>query len=152
VIPLLDVNLLVALAWPSHVHHSLAHRWFRRVHQDGWATCPLTQSGFVRVSSNRRILPEPASVRDAILLLRELVDLPGHVFWSDDTSIARSPGVPLDHLVGHRQITDAHLLCLATARGGRLATLDRKLQELVPDGVDPDEILQVVRSGDREPA
>jgi predicted nucleic acid-binding protein len=54
--------------------------------------------------------------------------------------------------VGHRQITDAHLLCLATARGGRLATLDRKLQELVPDGVDPDEILQVVRSGDREPA
>jgi len=145
VISLLDVNLFVALAWPSHVHHGLAHRWFRRAHEDGWATCPLTQSGFVRVSCNRLVLPEPATPRDAVLLLRELVELPGHVFWSDDVSIARSDAFALGRLTGHRQITDAHLLALATQRGGRLATLDRKIGTLLPDGVEPRNVLLLVQ-------
>ncbi|MGH9380333.1 MAG: TA system VapC family ribonuclease toxin [Thermoanaerobaculia bacterium] len=144
-IPLLDVNLFVALAWPSHVHHALAHRWFRRNHEDGWATCPLTQSGFVRVSCNRLVLPQPASPRDAVLLLRELIELPGHVFWSDDVSIARSQACALDYLTGHRQVTDAHLLALATLRGGRLATLDRRIEALVPEGVEPSEVLLLVQ-------
>ena len=131
-IPLLDVNVLVALAWPSHVHHELAHRWFQDAHTDGWATCPLTQSGFVRVSSNRLVLPEPVSPRDAVLLLRELVALPGHTFWTDDVSITESDTFHLDRLTTHRQITDAHLLALASRRGGRLATLDRRVATLLP--------------------
>lgn len=144
-IPLLDVNLLVALAWPSHVHHGVAHRWFRRIHEDGWATCPLTESGFVRVSCNRLVLPEPASPRDAVLLLRQLIELPGHAFWSDDVSIARSQAFALDHLTGHRQVTDAHLLTLAAQHGGRLATLDRGIEALVPKGVEPHDVLLLVQ-------
>lgn len=143
--PLLDVNLLIALAWPSHVHHGLAHRWFRRIQGEGWATCPLTQSGFVRVSSNRLVLPEAASPRDAVLLLRELVALPGHVFWSDDVSIADSDAFSLDRLAGHRQVTDAHLLTLARRRGGRLATLDRKIATLLPADVDPRDAVVLVQ-------
>lgn len=143
--PLLDVNLLLALAWPNHVHHALAHRWFRLIHVDGWATCPLTQSGFVRVSSNRLVLPKPATPRDAVLLLRELIELPGHAFWTDDVSIARSNAFPLDHLTGHRQVTDAHLLALATRHGGRLATLDRNIRALVPKDVEPDKVLLLVQ-------
>jgi uncharacterized protein len=135
VTPLLDVNLLVALTWPNHVHHAVAHRWFQRIHKTGWATCPLTQTGFVRVSSNRQALPDAVTPRNAVLLLRELVALPGHVFWQDDISIARSEAFALNRLAGHRQITDAHLLALAMRHGGRLATLDRHLLGLVPDRV-----------------
>lgn len=142
---LLDINLLMALASPSHVHHELAHRWFGGLGPEGWATCPITQSGFVRVSSNRHILPEPATPRDAVLLLREWIGQPGHVFWSDDVSIAQSDEFVLDRLVGHRQVTDAHLLALARRRGGRLATLDRSIASLVPDGVAPQDVLVMVQ-------
>lgn len=79
-IALLDVNLLVALAWPKHVHHVPALRWFRAHRDDGWATCPLTQTGFVRVSSNRSALPDAKSPQEALQLLRRIVALPGHVF------------------------------------------------------------------------
>jgi len=47
---LLDVNVLVALAWPTHLHHEPAHHWFHRRRINGWATCTLTQIAFVRLS------------------------------------------------------------------------------------------------------
>lgn len=144
-IPLLDVNLLVALAWPNHVHHRLAHTWFRAVHADGWATCPITQSGFVRVSSNRAVVSDAVTPLDAILLLREMIDQPGHVFWSDEVSIARSDTFAAERIAGHRQVTDAHLLALAAQHGGRLATLDRRIAGLVPNGTDPEDALILVQ-------
>jgi predicted nucleic acid-binding protein len=49
---LLDTNLLIALAWPQHVHHGEAHAWFGKVARGAWATCPITQLGFIRISSN----------------------------------------------------------------------------------------------------
>lgn len=138
-VSLLDVNLLVALAWPNHVHHGAALAWFQRNQADGWATSPVTESGFVRVSSNRAIIPEARSPQEAILLLRRIVALAHHEFWSDDVSFAASPDeIPL---VGHRQVTDAHLLMLAQRRGGRLATLDGKIRGLVPRGRDTSEVL-----------
>jgi toxin-antitoxin system PIN domain toxin len=129
---LLDVNLLIALAWPNHVHHRSALRWFDRTRKAGWATCPLTQSGFVRVSSNEHILPGARSPREALALLRRIVALPGHVFWEDDLSIAATDLIDETRLLGHRQITDAHLLALALRHGGQLATLDRGITQLVP--------------------
>lgn len=133
-ISLLDVNLLVALAWPNHVHHAAALGWFQRNHSAGWATCPLTQSGFVRVSSNPAMVSDARSPQEAIQLLRRIVDLPHHVFWHDDVSVASSELVDKVRLVGYRQVTDAHLLALAQNRGGRLATLDGKMRSLVPRG------------------
>jgi uncharacterized protein len=131
---LLDVNLLVALAWPIHVHHQTALAWFQRNQTEGWATCPLTESGFVRVSSNVAIVPEARTPQEAILLLRRIVALPHHEFWHDDVSFASSASLAEIPLVGHRQVTDAHLLTLALHRGGRLATLDGKIRSLVPRG------------------
>jgi len=127
---LLDVNVLVALAWPNHVHHESAHEWFAGRRDPGWATCPLTESGFVRVSSNPATTPEARTPAEAIALLELIVDLPGHVFWHDDVSMATDPTVARERLVGHRQVTDAHLLALAARRGGWLATFDRGLLEL----------------------
>lgn len=140
---LLDVNVLVALAWPNHVHHEASHRWFQNREVPAWATCPLTQSGFVRVSSNPATTPEARTPAEAIALLERIVSHPDHVFWEDDISIARAQDLPRDFLLGHRQVTDAHLILLALRHGGRLATFDRGVLDLAGEtsGKDVAELL-----------
>ncbi|MDP8968930.1 MAG: PIN domain-containing protein [Actinomycetota bacterium] len=133
-VALLDVNVLVALAWPSHVHHSAAHRWFSGQQPHGWATCPTTESGFVRVSSNRAVIPDAVSPCEAIELLDEIVQLDGHQFWPDDVRGVVGPALDASLVVGHHQVTDAHLLALALSRDAALATLDRALRRLAPRG------------------
>jgi toxin-antitoxin system PIN domain toxin len=118
---LLDVNALVALAWDAHIHHAAVRAWFAASGQDGWATCPITESGFVRVSSNPRVLPDPISVEQARAVLRALRRHDAHRFLRDDVSIA-DPRIP--PLTGYRQVTDAHLLAIARANGTRLLTFD----------------------------
>lgn len=115
------------------MHHDLALRWFQEQQQWGWATCPTTQSGFLRVSSNRQVLEHARTPHEALLLLQRITGLPGHVFWADDTDMAHSPFIAPMKIHGHRQITDAHLLALALRQSGRLATLDRGLRDIVPD-------------------
>lgn len=118
---LLDVNALVALAWDSHVHHVRAREWFVANAPQGWATCPITESGFVRVSTNPKVLPHPIGVADAQRVLAALRCAVGHRFLVDDVSLADND-VPT--IAGHRQVTDAHLLTLARRRGVRLVTFD----------------------------
>ena len=96
----------------------------------GWATSPVTESGFVRVSCNARVIPDARSPAQAIELLRSIRRVPGHTFWTDDVSPADEGAEVFDAVVGHRQVTDAHLLTLAIRRGGRLATFDRGLLEM----------------------
>ncbi len=141
-----DVNVLVALAWPNHVHHERARAWFEENHQRGWATCPVTESGFVRVSSNRKVVPEARRPGEAILLLREMTTQRGHVFWADDTSIARSRWVAAERLVGHGQVTDAHLVALCLERKGRLVTFDGGVADVLPKGIDADAVLTKLRA------
>lgn len=147
-IVLLDVNVLVALAWPNHVQHEAAMQWFRENRAAGWATCPVTQSGFVRASSNRHVIPDAKSPGEALLLLRQIVARPGHRFWTDDVAIASAGEVDAERLLGYRQVTDAHLLALAIRRGGRLATFDSGIREIVPDGHAAEQVICVLsRSG-----
>lgn len=136
-IALLDVNVLVALAWPHHLFHRAAHAWFAGQKSLGWATCPVTQAGFVRLSSNPKATPEAKAPAEAIELLRRIVTISGHRFWRDDISLCSVPEVSELALVGHRQVTDAHLLSLARRNGGCLATFDRGVARLLPPGVDP---------------
>ncbi|HWC85012.1 MAG TPA: type II toxin-antitoxin system VapC family toxin [Solirubrobacteraceae bacterium] len=124
---LLDVNALVALAWDSHVHHATIRSWFAANSSSGWATCPLTESGFVRVSSNPKVLPSPIGVEAARTVLKALRAAEGHRFLADDVSMAEDD-VPTLH--GHRQVTDAHLLALARRRGVRLVTFDAGIPSL----------------------
>ncbi len=128
---LLDVNMLIALAWPSHVHHRVAHKWFAANRSEGWATCPFTQCGFVRVSSNPRSIREAVEPKEALLLLVRLVTQAHHVFWPDDIAL-RDDQIPAGLLVSHSQITDAYLLGLAIHRKGKLVTLDRGVAALLP--------------------
>jgi hypothetical protein len=98
------------------------------------------------VSSNRKVIPEARRPAEAILLLREMTSLPGHVFWLDDTSIARSRWVAVERLVGHGQVTDAHIAALCLERKGRLVTFDGGIAEVLPKGVDASAVLTVLRS------
>lgn len=141
---LLDVNVLVALAWPNHIHHMRAHAWFASARDRGWATCPLTQSGFVRVSSNTAAIPDARTPREATALLKRIVQLPGHVFWPDDVTVAEDADGVFARVVGYRQVSDAHLLSLAIRRGGRLATFDAGIRDLAPAGVDAASIVEVI--------
>lgn len=127
---LLDVNVLVALMWDSHVHHVAARDWFAERSAAGWATCPLTETGFVRVSSNPKVLPSPISVSDAIMVLAELRRLEGHRFLVDDVS-PTDQGLP--ELSGYRQVTDAHLLALARRHGMPLVSFDVGLRILTDE-------------------
>ena len=129
---LLDVNVLIALAWPLHVHHSIAHAWFEAVGQQSWSTCPLTQLAFVRISSNPKIISTAVSPRAAALALGEMVALEGHVFWADDLRVNDLASFTCNALVGHRQVTDAYLIELAKRHKGKVATLDAGLTDLLP--------------------
>jgi len=141
---LLDVNVLVALAWPNHIHHARAHAWFASARGRGWATCPLTQSGFVRVSSNTAAIPDARTTGEALALLKRIVRLPGHEFWPDDVSAADDRARVFARVVGYRQVSDAHLLSLAIRRGGRLATFDAGIRDLVPPELDAGTVLELI--------
>jgi toxin-antitoxin system PIN domain toxin len=138
---LLDVNVLVAIAWPNHVHHAIARSWFLDHRSDGWATCPVTESGFVRISSNVKAIPAAVSPAAAIEMLVRLRRQPGHAFWPDDVSLTDQSDVPRQRLISHTQVTDAHLLALARRRGGRIATFDRGLVALSEPGRQQDVLL-----------
>jgi uncharacterized protein len=123
-VALLDVNALVALAWDSHVHHAAMRTWFAAHGSAGWATCPITESGFVRVSSNPIVLPSAIGVDAARGVLSAMRAHPGHRFLTDDVSMSDSD-VP--SIAGYRQVTDAHLLTLARRRDVRLVTFDARI-------------------------
>ena len=118
---LLDVNALVALAWDAHVHHAAVRAWFASSAAKGWATCPVTESAFVGVSSNPKALPNPIGVEQARAVLRALREHEAHRFLHDDVSLADAEIPPLH---GHRQVTDAHLLAIARRHQTRLVTFD----------------------------
>jgi len=122
---LLDVNLLVALFDPDHIHHDLAHDWFADNRARGWATCSVTESGFVRVLANPAYGSAVSRPVELVDRLRRLCGLEGHRFWADAVSLRDDTLFDCARVAGHRQLTDLYLLGLAQRRGGTLATFDR---------------------------
>ena len=132
---LLDVNVLIALSWSHHIHHHAAHRWFASHRRRGWATCPLTEAGFLRVSMQPAAIGRVVLFSEALHALRLNVETPGHEFWACDFSLAQLDPEVQQLVRGARQVTDAILLDLAIRRRGRLATLDQRISDLLPPGV-----------------
>ena len=129
---LLDVNVLVALGWPSHKHHAPAHRWFSSIAAGGWATCPLTQCAFVRISTNPKAVGAALTPAQAVAAIARMTAHQHHIFWADDLPVA-STYFPAAALQGHQQITDAYLLALCASRGGHLATFDAAISAITAD-------------------
>jgi toxin-antitoxin system PIN domain toxin len=127
---LLDTNVLIALLWPSHDKHETAVKWFSRHRTKGWATCPLTQAGFVRIVSNPAFSRDAVQPREAVQVLLANTSTDDHTFWPDEPTLAEAVAFAGVRLIGHQQVTDAYLLGLAIRRGGALATLDESISAL----------------------
>ncbi len=126
---LLDTNVLIALAWPNHLHHRETVEWFTMKAVKAFRTCPITQTGFIRISSNPSFTPGAPLPGEAAALLGRLMAFPGHEFWADDLSIG-DVFLETPAIATHRQVTDAYLLALAVRRDGVLATWDRGIAPL----------------------
>lgn len=126
-VALLDVNVLVALFDPDHVHHEAAHAWFPPSRGGGWATCPLTENGVVRVLSNPAYGAEPERPGALFARLRSFCASGGHVFWPDDVTFRSARTLRAGAALSHGTLTDVYLLALAVAHDGRLATFDRRI-------------------------
>ena len=124
---LLDVNVLIALIDPRHVHHEAAHQWFAARDSGPWASCALTQNAVLRIVSNPRYPNAPGSPAAVSLILSQLISHPQHQYWSEAPSWLGLPHVDPGGLIDAGQITDTYLLALAVHHGGRLATLDQRL-------------------------
>lgn len=123
---LLDVNVLIALLDAAHVHHRQAMTWFQREIAHGWASCPLTQVGCIRIMS-QPAYPGAIKAAEVAQRLREAAAHPAHQFWPDDVDWLGQGIVHWSRVLGHRQVTDTHLLALAVRHGGRLVTFDQRI-------------------------
>ena len=135
-----DVNVLVALHDPAHVHHEAAHGWFAHARSHGWATCPLTLNGCARILSNPNYPNFEASVEDVIARLRTLCSVPHHHFWSEELSLLDEKVFRPSHIAGPRQITDIYLLAVAVFHGGELVSFDQSIPWKAVVGASPKDI------------
>ena len=135
---LLDVNVLIALLDQDHVHHTTATRWLTENLAPGWASCPLTQNGCIRILSQPKYPHRiAASAQDVALRLAEAAADPAHVFWPDDVDLLASGALHWDRLLSSRHLTDAYLLLLAVRRDARLVTFDQAVPLQTVPGAEP---------------
>lgn len=123
---LLDINVLLALFDSDHVDHHRAQSWLGPALPSGWASCAITQNGFVRIVSQPRY-PSPVSPARALDLLEAACATPHHEYWPCDVSLVAGDVIDRSRVHGPRQVTDAYLLALATHHGGRFVTFDRSV-------------------------
>jgi hypothetical protein len=126
---LLDVNAIIALVDSDHVGHESIQNWFRTHHRDGWATCPLTENGMVRVLSQAAYPSGQRSPSEVIEILNALKRAfkDSYQFWPDDLSITDESAFQSALIAGTRQVTDVYLLGLAARHNGMLVSFDRSL-------------------------
>ncbi len=126
---LLDVNALISLVDSDHVDHRAMQKWFLSHHQEGWATCPLTENGMVRVLS-QPAYPSgqrtPMEVIQLLAALKAAFEL-SYQFWPDDVSLTEEEAFQGELIAGPRQVTDVYLLGLASRRAGTVVSFDRFL-------------------------
>ena len=145
VVSLLDANVLLALFDPDHIHHDIAHDWFGEHGPGGWATCPLTENGFLRtVNAVRKadFVPLP----DLIEHLRRFQSSGGHHRWNDDLTLLDERLFNAQTIHGRRQLTDIYLLGLAVKRAGRLVTFDHRIPRAAVKGARHDHLVVLATS------
>ncbi len=141
---LLDVNVLIALLDAGHVHHELAMSWLEGEISHGWASCPITQNGCVRIMSQPGY-PAALPASQVAERLAEASASADHAFWPADVDLLGKGVVEWQRILGHRQVTDAYLLALAVQHGGRLVTLDRRIAPNVVNIARPDQLVVLAK-------
>lgn len=139
---LLDVNVLLALLDSDHVEHRRARDWLQREVGHGWASCAITQNGFVRIISQPRY-PSPITPAHAVELLGQATATKHHQYWPCDVSIVDAQTIDRSRLHGHKQVTDAYLLALATRMDGRFVTFDKSVSLAAVPGSSDDNMIVI---------
>jgi toxin-antitoxin system PIN domain toxin len=137
---LLDLNVLIAFLDAEHLHKPRIHQWWLQNRTYGWATCPLTQNGFVRVISQPNY-SSPISIGRAFDHLQRNTETNDHVFWPDDISLLDEQLIDRFRILGPKQLTDIYLLALAVKHGGRLVTFDRAIPIAAVRGAKADHVV-----------
>ena len=137
---LLDVNVLIALHDQDHVHHTLAAQWLSSHIRQGWASCPLTQNGCLRIMA-QPAYPNAQPMSVLLQMLQRSVHSKAHQLWSDDISLLDAARFEHTHLHGHRQLTDAYLLGLAVKNDGCLVTFDTTIALSIVRGAKPEHLV-----------
>ena len=130
---LLDINVIISLLDSGHVMHGAAIHWMELELNHGWATCPITQNGVLRIMS-QPAYPNLRPVAQVAERLEEACKHASHVFWPEQISLLKKGLIRWERMLGHRQITDSYLLALAVTHGGRFVSFDQRIcVDLVPD-------------------
>jgi uncharacterized protein len=125
---LLDVNVIIALFDPDHTFHERAHAWWAAHEAAGWASCPITENGVVRIMSNPHYSAAARFTPGQLVgQLRTFATQTDHQFWPDDLTVRDETVVVSDRIHGARQVTDLYLLALAAKHAARLATFDQSI-------------------------
>jgi toxin-antitoxin system PIN domain toxin len=139
---LFDLNVLISLFDEQHVHYAKAHHWWAQNRSSGWASCPLTQNGFLRILSQPSYqIPVPLS--EAFQYLRDVTARNDHRFWPDDVSLLDEQVINRERVLGPKQLTDVYLLALAVKHHGRLVTFDRTISIAVVRGAKPHHVVAI---------
>lgn len=141
---LLDVNALIALAWPTHEHHSSMLSWFRQHSRAGWATNALTQAAFVRIVSQQAFSGRSIAMADVAELLLRNTAHPKHRFVPLNFDFAEVLGACTGGIVGHKQITDAWLLTAAIKNKLKLVTFDAGIAQLLRTAAEREKHISVL--------
>jgi uncharacterized protein len=120
---LFDISILLALLDQDHIHHERARSWWARQRHHGWASCPLSQNGFVRIIS-QKTYARSKPIGEAFAMMQRATTRPDHQFWPDDLSLLDTTLIDHSRALSPRHLTDVYLLALAVKHGGRLVTLD----------------------------
>ena len=130
---LLDINVIISLLDSGHIMHGAAIHWMERELNHGWATCPITQNGVLRIMS-QPAYPNHRPVAQVAERLEEACKHASHVFWPEQISLLKKGLIRWERMLGPRQITDSYLLVLAVTHGGRFVSFDQRIcVDLVPD-------------------
>jgi len=140
---LLDVNVLIALLDAGHIHHRTALHWLERELSHGWASCPITQNGCIRIMS-QPAYPSPLPAAEVAERLGEAAASNEHRFWPDALNPVQEPALAWPRILGHRQVTDAYLLALAVSNGGRFVTFDKRISTQTVAGADAEQLVVLV--------
>jgi len=137
---LLDVNVLIALLDADHTFHGSAWEWFRRESGSGWASCPITENGCIRIMSHSAY-PNHVPVLVVAGRLRDAAGHQLHEFWPDDASVLDTKAIDLGRVHSSRQLTDTYLVALALGHGGRFVTFDRSVTINAVSGATPSHLV-----------
>jgi toxin-antitoxin system PIN domain toxin len=130
---LVDVNVVIALVDPMHMHHERAHRWFAERSGSPWCTSPIVQNDALRILAHPNY-PNTQSMPAVVMSLSSLVSHPEHEFLADSVSLLTGD-VRRERLLSSGQVTDSYLLALAVASDAQLVTFDTRLVTIaVPGG------------------